>query len=574
MNKLKTACLFLFFLCFVQVSFAQSMEQGKKFLYYERYQSARDLFKQIVDKEPLNEVAIYYLGQAYIGLEDYAGAKKLYLEKLATSPNSPLVLAGVGHVELIEGKSADARNHFETAISLSEGKRIDVLNAVGYANGNPDSKNGDANYAIQKLKQATQIKKFNDPEVLANLGDAYRKFADGGNAVVSYNEALRLDPNYARAIYRTGRVYQTQGVAQEPLYLKYYNDAIAKDPAYAPVYATLYNYYYNIDVNKSAEYLNKWLANSDDDPKACFYKASMKYAQGFFLESIQAADACIAAEGSSPYPNLYGLKAYANDKLENASLKAKDTAAAIKYRENAKALFEEYFKNQISDKIGGGDYAAYSAILLKLPGNEDKAAMYVLKAVDMDSIEANKVSYLKGMAQAFDNQKRYKEAAEWYKKVLDVKRNFTNVDIHNAAYNYYRAGNYDSAAYYYQLYETKYPTDVFGFYMEGKSLQAKDSTGVLGLAVTAYTKVVELGEAAPDKSKVKNQLSGAYRFFIEYYYNQKKDKASALTYLDKALMLEPEDAQLLANKEFISNNDPNAPPKPPKPPKPPRTPRK
>jgi tetratricopeptide (TPR) repeat protein len=204
MNKLKTACLFLFFLCFVQVNFAQSMEQGKKFLYYERYQSARDLFKQIVDKEPLNEVAIYYLGQAYIGLEDYAGAKKLYLEKLATSPNSPLVLAGVGHVELIEGKSADARNHFETAISLSEGKRIDVLNAVGYANGNPDSKNGDANYAIQKLKQATQIKKFNDPEVLANLGDAYRKFADGGNAVVSYNEALRLDPNYARAIYRTG----------------------------------------------------------------------------------------------------------------------------------------------------------------------------------------------------------------------------------------------------------------------------------------------------------------------------------------------------------------------------------
>jgi len=44
--------------------------------------------------------------------------------------------------------------------------------------------------------------------------------------------------------------------------------------------------------------------------------------------------------------------------------------------------------------------------------------------------------------------------------------------------------------------------------------------------------------------------------------------------LDKALMLEPEDAQLLANKEFISNNDPNAPPKPPKAPKPPRTPRK
>ncbi|MBS1909940.1 MAG: tetratricopeptide repeat protein [Bacteroidetes bacterium] len=570
MNKLKTTVLFLCFICFVQTTFAQSIEQGKKFLYYERYQSARDLFKQIVDKEPANETAIYLLGQAYIGLEDYADAKKLYLDKLAANPSSPLILARVGHVELIEGKSADARNHFETAVSLSDGKRIDVLNAVGYANGNPDSKNGDANYAIQKLKQATQIKKFNDPEVWANLGDAYRKFADGGNAVMSYNEALRIDPNYARAIYRTGRVYQTQGVAQEPLYMKYYNDAIAKDPAYAPVYQTLYNYYYNTDVNKSAEYLNKWLANSDDDPRACFFKASMKYAQGLFLETIQAADACIAAEGSSPYPNLYGLKAYANDKLENLALKAKDTAGAIKYRETAKALFEEYFKYQLPEKIGGGDYAAYSTLLLKIPGNEDKAAQFVLMAVDMDSIEANKVTYLKGMAQALENQKRYKEAAEWYKKVLNVKRNYTNVDIHNAAYNFYRANIYDSAAYYYQMYETKYPTDVFGFYMEGKALQAKDSTGVLGLAVAPYSKVVELGEAAADKSKVKNQLSGAYRFFIEYYYNQKKDKASALAYLDKALLLEPDDAQLLANKEFISNNDPNAPPKPPKTPKPPR----
>ena len=296
----------------------------------------------------------------------------------------------------------------------------------------------------------------------------------------------------------------------------------------------------------------------------------MKYAQGLFLETIQAADACIAAEGSSPYPNLYGLKAYANDKLENLALKAKDTAGAIKYRETAKALFEEYFKYQLPEKIGGGDYAAYSTLLLKIPGNEDKAAQFVLMAVDMDSIEANKVTYLKGMAQALENQKRYKEAAEWYKKVLNVKRNYTNVDIHNAAYNFYRANIYDSAAYYYQMYETKYPTDVFGFYMEGKALQAKDSTGVLGLAVAPYSKVVELGEAAADKSKVKNQLSGAYRFFIEYYYNQKKDKASALAYLDKTLLLEPDDAQLLANKEFISNNDPNAPSKPPKRRKPPR----
>ena len=54
--------------------------------------------------------------------------KKLYLEKLQQNPNSPLVMVGVGHVELMENKKEDARNHFETAISLSKGKSIDVLN--------------------------------------------------------------------------------------------------------------------------------------------------------------------------------------------------------------------------------------------------------------------------------------------------------------------------------------------------------------------------------------------------------------------------------------------------------------
>ncbi|MBK8711408.1 MAG: hypothetical protein IPL97_06000 [Niastella sp.] len=546
MNKFKLSMLvFALFLC--GSMFGQSIEQGKKFMYYERYKSAKDVFQSIVDKEPNNETAIYYLGQAFLGLEDVADAKKLYLEKMAANPNSPLILAGVGEIELMEGKKADARNHFETAISLSGGKSIEVLNAVGHANANPDSKNGDANYAIDVLKRATQIKKFKDPEVLTNLGDAYRKFADGGNAILSYNAALAIDPNYARAIYRSGKVYQTQGVAQEPLYMKFYNEAIAKDPAYAPVYGTLYNYYYNTNVTKAAEYLDKWLANSDDDPKACFYKASMKYAQGLFADAIRNADNCIATEGANPYPNLYGLKALAYNRLG-------DTL-------NAKTFYELYFQKQNPDKIGAGDYAAYATILLKFPGNEDKVAELVNKAVELDTLETNKVSYLKSLAQAFDKEGRTLDAAKWYGKVLDVKKNYTNVDIYNTGYAYFRAGQFDSAASKFKLYTEKYPDDIFGYYMEGKSYAGIDTTGELGLAVPYYEKAIEIGEAAPDKSKVKSQLSGAYRYFIEYYYNVKKDQAKSLAYVDKALVLEPTDEQLISNREFISKNDPNAAPK-------------
>ncbi len=549
MKKIQTGLLLIIALMISVVTMAQSLEDGRKFMYYEKFKSAKDVFQKLISANPNNEEAIYWLGQAEIGLENVPAAKSLYQNRLSAVPNSPLVLAGMGHVELLEGKTKDARNRFETAISLSQSKSIAVLNAVGFANGNPDSKNGDAAYAIEKLRQATQIKGFKDPEVWANLGDAYRKLTDGGNAITAYNAALALNPNYARALFRSGRVYQTQGATQTDLFMKYYNDAIAKDPNYAPAYNNLFNYYYDIDVNKSAQYLDKYLAVSDADPKACYYKASMKYAQGLFAQSISQVDQCIAAEGANPYVNSYLLKARAFNRL-NDSISAKNS-------------YDEYFKRQAPDKIGGEEYAAYGALLLKIPGNEQLASSFVEKAIAMDTSEVNKVSYLKAIAQAYEAQKKSREAAAAYAKIINIKKNYSNVDLFNAGYNYYISGQNDSSNYYFNLYVKKYPEDILGYYMLGNASAALDSTGVQGLAVPYYQKVVELGEVDPTKPNAKTRLLNAYKFFIGYYYNNLKDREKALFYLDKALALEPTDANLLANKDFITKNDPKAPPRKP-----------
>lgn len=541
------------------VARAQSVEDGRKFMYYERYKSAKDVFQKVLSANPNNEEAAYWLGQSMINDDDrtdqdLAAAKTMYQSKLSANPNSPLLMAGVGHIELIEGKTQDARNHFEAAISLSQGKSIAVLNAVGYANGNPDAKNGDASYAIGKLKQATEIKKFADPDVLVNLGDAYRRTGDGGQAQLSYDAALALQANYARAKYRLGKMYQSQGIAQEDIYMRYYNEAIALDPKYAPVYFALFNYYYSTNVSRAAEYLDKWLANSDDDPRACAYKASMKYAQGLFNEAINKADDCIKSE-ASPYPNLFGIKALAYNRLNDSV--------------NARASYEEYFKRQNPDKIGAGDYSSYAMLLLKFPGNEALAGQMVDKAVQLDSIETNKVNYLKSMAQVYESQKKFKEAADWYNKILLVKKNAGKTDMYYAGYNYFRGGDYPASVGVFTKYTEKFPEDVFGYYMIGKANGAIDSTGEQGLAAPFYQKVIELGEKEADKEKVKNQLIGAYKYFIEYQYNQKKDQAGALQYVDKALALDPSDEQLVANRELISKNDPaKAPPRKPAPPKP------
>ena len=547
MKSVKQAIFFLAILFSVNVASAQTLDQGKKFIYYERFTSAKNTFEKILESNPNNEEAAYYYGQALIGLERVPEAKSFYLSKLTANPNSPLLIAGVGEIELIEGKTSDARSRFETAISLSKGKNIEVLNAVGLANADPEIKNGDPNYAIEKLKQATTIKGFKNPEVYTNLGDAYRKIGNGGEAVQAYDAALAIDPNYARAIYRKGRIYQTQGYAQEPLFMKLYNEAIEKDPSYAPVYSNLFTYFYNTNVPRSAEYLDKWLQNSDDDPRGCYFRASIKYAQGLFNDAILKADECIAKEGANPYPNLFGIKAIAYNRLN-------DTI-------NAKLSFEEYFKKQSPDKIGAGDYANYATVLLKFAGNESEVAKLIDKAIAMDTIEANKVSYIKLLASAYEEKNDAADAAKWYAKIMDIKKNFSNVDLFNAGYNFYLADQLDSSNKYFTIYTEKYPNDILGFYMLGNAYSAIDSTGKLGLAVPYYEKTIAIGEADTTQPNVKTRLLNAYKFFIGYYYNNKKDKETALQYVDKGLLLAPDDSQLISFKEIISKNDPKAPKK-------------
>lgn len=539
MKKMKSGMLFLSVVLFSISLKAQTIDQAKSLLYYERYKSARAAFEKLVAANPNDVDAVYWLGQTMISpddktAKDVSDAKALYQKTLLANSNSALLLAGIGHIELLEGKDQDARNHFETAISISQGKSVPVLNAVGFANVN--AKNGDAAYAIEKLKLAiAAVKKMSDPDVYVNLGDAYKKTGDGGQAQIAYEAALVLNPKYARASYRIGKIYQTQGATQEEIYMKYYNEAIAKDPAYAPVYENLYNLYYTTDVPKSAQYLDKFLANTDDNPRNCYLRASILYAQALFADAVKKADECIGSS-STPYPKLFGIKAYAYNKLNDSI--------------NAKASFEKYFQLADTSIIGMGDYSTYASLLLKFPGNDSIAGSYVDKAVALDTLEANKVTYLKAMAANYETQKKFKEAAVWYNKVVNVKKAPGKVDLYNAGYNYFRTGKYDAAINIFTLFSQKFPEDAFGYYMVAKSKWGIDSLMAQAAANADFEKTIAVGMT--DSVKYKPQIIGSYKYFVAYYANIKKDNATAIEYCDKILALDPSDAEAINNKAALS----------------------
>ncbi len=555
MNKIKAAVLFFTIVVGVNFVKAQTIEDGKKFLYYEKYVSAKDVFQKLLAANPNNTDAAYWLGQCMIlwdDNKDIPGAKEVYRKALEANSNNALLTAGMGHIELIEGKTQDARNRFETAISLSQGKSIPVLNAIGAANADFDVKNGDAAYAIEKLKLATTIKGFKDPETYALLGDAYRKVTDGGNAQRAYEAALTIVPNYARAKYRIGKIYQTQGKEQADIYMKYYNEAIAMDPNYPAVYYTLYDLLYRTNIIKAGEYLEKYLSiMGADEPQACYYRSTIKFAQGLFAESVTQAEGCIASAGAGADPRLYGLIGYSKDKLNDSV--------------GAKTAFEKFFQFQKPEKIGPTDDTTYARILLKFPGNEALAGTYVNKAVEADTSETGKVALIKSVAAGFEAQKKFAEAADWYKRILSIKRNITKGDIYDAAYNYYKAGNYQAAIDNWALYIAKYPDETFGYNMTGMAQNKIDTSFALGLAVPTYQKVIDLGEAqwATDSVKVKTHLLNAYKFFIQYSWNGKKDAKAAADYCAKYLAKEPNDAEVQNyQKAFISMmNKPATPPR-------------
>ena len=534
MRKVKMSSVLVALVMVGNALFAQNINDAKQALYYEKYNTALTGFNSIVNATPTNIDAVYYLGQTMIAMDNLAGAKALYQKTLQANPNAALLVAGMGHIALLENNASDARNRFETAISLTKGKDANVLNAIGKANVN--AKNGDLAYAIEKLKTAGDLNKKN-ADIYLNLGDAYRKMTDGSNAQLAYQSALGIEPNNARASFMIGRIYQTQGYSQEPIYMKYYNEAIAKDAKYPPVYEWLSSYYYNRDINKAKDYLDKYIALADVNSKSCYFQAAFLYAANRNQDAINKANDCISTGGTSIYPKLYGLEAYAYNKLGDSL--------------NSKKYFETYFQKSPADSLGPNDYATYARVLLKFPGNESVASGYVDKAVMMDTLESDRVDYLSGIAASYLAKKDYQNAGLWYTKVLGVKKNFGKVDLYNAGYNYYRASSYKSADSVFAAYTQKYPEDIFGPYMQGLSEAYIDSTGSLGLAKPSYDKVITMAEAATDKAAVKSQLIAAYRYMVAYSYNVKKDKAAAISYTEKILALDPTDTQASENLKAL-----------------------
>jgi tetratricopeptide (TPR) repeat protein len=531
---------------------AQTVDQGKKFYYYKRYKSAKDVLEKVLASNPNNIDAIYWQGQTLLALKDSAAAQDLYSKALQTNGNAPMLLAGEAGVELRFGKAQDARSHAEMAIQLTKQKDVLVLNAV--AKSNIDAPQGDLGYAIEKLTLATNVKNFNNPATYVLLGDAYRRQIDGGNAVQSYQKALTMDNKLAEAEYQIGKIYLTQN--NKDYFLPAFEKAVEMDPSYGPAWFELfYYYYYHWDKDKATDALNKYVANSDPGPEMDVIRIDFKIASGDFNGAKADAQAQINSLGDKVSPAMYKRVAYTCDTLGDNSC--------------AQTNINTYFTKADPATITPLDYVLRATIEGKSPDSVTREQAFVDfgVAIQKDTLPINKAKDLE-MATALANKLGSKRALASIARIVYMGiKDPNNSDLYKWGIANYQAGLYKTAdSIFCGIYEVKYPNEIFGYLWCARSLQAQEDTAnPQGVAMAAWDKLAEVSRAldstakaagSADSIKYKTQIVQSYFYLVQFYNDVKKDKETAVGYLRKVLEVDPTNETALRYYKILT-----APPK-------------
>lgn len=520
------------------VLFAQSVEQGKKMFYYERFTSAKENFSKVLASNPNDVDATYWLGQTLFKLKDSVEAQKLYQDALSKNASNPLLLVGAGHSDLKFGKTAEARQKFETAITSTKGRSIEIYNAIGRAN--VEARQGDVDYAISSLNAATLVKKFNDPETYVLLGDAYRKKASGGDAVSSYKKALDIDGSNAAAKFKEGKVYQTQGETSADLYVPAFESAISKDAGYTPAYYELFYHWYSKDLNKASEYLAKYEQNADKDDNLEYTKLDLAYVKGEYAAAKQRALELTQTLGDKVNPRMYRMAAFSSDTLGQP--------------EDAKKYIETFIAKANEDaEVIPSDYLLLAKTELKL-GDTAAVLEAIKKGETVSADVATKVKYLND-AVAFTNNNGLKSAKAFVQGMIyRHKENPTSRDLYDYGYAYYSINEYDSSLAIFNQYIEKYPDEIFGYLWSARSAQGlEDEEFSKGLAYPAYKLYAQKLEELNLTESNKSAYVSALFFLAQYEVNVAKDYESALTNFEKVLKVDAGNENATRFKEIVEN---------------------
>ncbi|HEX9979499.1 MAG TPA: tetratricopeptide repeat protein [Flavobacterium sp.] len=539
MNKLFVTIAFL---ATFAAGFAQDVEQAKKAIDAEQYEKAKTMLKTVIATKPSDGRAAFLLGNIYLK-QNIADSAKIYFQKgLSASEGSKLNYIGLGQIDLNNGNTGAAQANFAQATKDIKKKATEELVYVARAymdSDKPDYKNALA--ILGKAKTANP----QDAQVQLALGDAYYGDKNQNEAYVAYRNAFTADASLIRAKMQLGVLLKGARAWTEAV--KSFDNVIATNPNYGPVYRELAETYYlwgNNEPKKYNEYIQKALG---------YYEKYMSLTDYSLASRMRHADFLILAK------DYKALEAEANkmkqlDKVNPRILRYLGYSAYENGNYDVAQKSLEDFVANPANKVIARDHLYLGLTKIKKSGAVegkldtalfDSGTNDIRKAVEMDINITNDLNEIG--KKAYD-LKQFKQAASIFEIAV------TNPNSKNYLLDNFYLGNsiyYDNtrkevtkpdpvalqkADTAFANVITASPTTQDAYIFRARTNRLLEKDEEMAKNYEEYLKIVTT-KGTEEVTKNKAKVIEAYNLIGAHYANS--DKTKAIEYFDRTLALDP-----------------------------------
>ncbi|WP_291287809.1 tetratricopeptide repeat protein [Flavobacterium sp.] len=545
MNKFKIFSLAL--VASATVVKAQDIKEAKKAIDAEQFQKAKSLLKSIIKAKPSDGEANFVLGNVYLNQAIIDSAKIYFANGLQASDKKNLSYIGLGQLDLDAKNATAAQANFGLAIKDMKRKDVEEFIYIGRAYMNSTSP--DYVNAVANLKRALAIDPQNATALLA-IGDAYYGANNQNDAYKAYRDAFTADPTLLRAKMQLGVLLK--GAKSYDEAIKSFNEVIALNASYGPVYRELAETYYKWGRNKpstSKVNMQNAITNYEKYLSLTDYSLDSKMRHADFLILVKdyksletVANKMIAEDKVNPRIFRYlGYAAYENGNVD----------VAIK-------SIEDYIKVP-SNKVIGRDYLYLGLSKIKkgttAEGAVDQTSFDagvadIKKAIELEPLV---VEELGDLGKALFGKKQFAQAAailefgttnKESKNYLDdniyygIALYYANANKTNGAADAVALGKAEAA--FDRILEAS-PSYSEAYLYKGRINNLLEKDDLIIKNYEEYiTSITAKGAEELAKPATVKKLVEAYNSIGASYANT--DKVKAVEYFNKTLALDPANA--------------------------------
>jgi tetratricopeptide (TPR) repeat protein len=543
MNKFK---IFSFALvASVSVAKAQDINQAKKAIDAEQFEKAKSLLKSIIKAKPSDGEANFVLGNVYLNQAIVDSAKIYYLNGIEAADKKHLNYIGLGQIDLDNKNTAAAQANF--GLATKDIKKKDVNEYIYIGRAYMNSVNPDYKSAIASLQKALAIEPQNATALLA-IGDAYYGANNQNDAYKAYRDAFTADKTLLRAKMQLGVLLKGAKSYEEAI--KAFDEVIAIDANYGPVYRELAETYYKWARNKpstSTANLQKAITNYEKYLSLTDYSLNSRMRHADFLILVKdykalEKEANKMIELDKVNPRIYRYLGYSAYENGNYDVAIKSLEDYIKVPTN-KIIARDYLYLGLAKIKKGTDAQGVVD-----PAAFDAGVAEIKKAVAMEPLV---VEDLGDFGKELFSKKQFAQAAALYElsSANTESKNYLTDNVYYGISLYYAnvnktatapdviaaLGKADAA---FDRVLVASPTYDEAYLYKGRinNLLSKDDQ-IIKNYETYVTNITAKGAEELAKPATVKKIVEAYNSIGASYANT--DKAKAIEYFNKTLVLDP-----------------------------------